>query len=242
MLAAPDAARAGAPFITDDPEPVDPGHWEIFLFSAGAVGSNDASGFGPAIEINYGAADNLQLHVIGDIAYDDPSGGRPAQGVGDTEIGAKYRFVTAGAADWWPDIGIYPLLELPSGNPRQGLGAGHVQAFLPVWMQKTYGKWTIYGGGGYGISPGAGNRNYTYVGVVVQRQLTENFALGGEVFYQTSPVTGRNGSAGFNIGGIYDISEHYHVTMSVGHGGLFYAVDSAVRSPVTYYAALQLTF
>ena len=30
-------ALAGPPFITDDPEPVDPGHWEVYAFSAGAV-------------------------------------------------------------------------------------------------------------------------------------------------------------------------------------------------------------
>jgi hypothetical protein len=27
-----------------------------------------------------------------------------------------------------------------------------VQAFLPVWLQKSFGDWTIYGGGGYGLN------------------------------------------------------------------------------------------
>ena len=62
-------AAAGPPFITDDPEPVDLGHWEVYAFSDGAIDRNDASGLGPAIEVNYGAAPNLQLHVIADLAY-----------------------------------------------------------------------------------------------------------------------------------------------------------------------------
>ena len=42
LLASP--ALAGPPFITDDPEPVEPGHWEVYGFSSGAFGHRDASG------------------------------------------------------------------------------------------------------------------------------------------------------------------------------------------------------
>jgi len=56
---------AGAPFITDDPEPVDYGHWEIDGFSAGAPGRGDTSGLGPSFEVNYGVLPNLQLHALG---------------------------------------------------------------------------------------------------------------------------------------------------------------------------------
>jgi hypothetical protein len=50
-------AHAGPPFITDDPEPVDLGHWEVYAFSAGAAGPGDASGVGPSVEVNYGGAE-----------------------------------------------------------------------------------------------------------------------------------------------------------------------------------------
>src|SRR5579863_6691086 len=76
-------AWAGPPFETDDPEPVELGHWEIYTFSAGAIGSHDATGLGPSLEVNYGAAPNLQLHLIATTAYDAPSGGTAAFGVGD---------------------------------------------------------------------------------------------------------------------------------------------------------------
>ena len=49
-------ARAGPPFITDDPEPVDLGHWEVYAFSDGAFDGGSATGVGPSIEVNYGAA------------------------------------------------------------------------------------------------------------------------------------------------------------------------------------------
>jgi hypothetical protein len=236
-------AWAGPPFVTDDPEPVDLGHWEVYAFSDGAIDRGVATGMGPAIEVNYGAAPNLQLHVIADLAYDDPSGGASRLGVGDTELGVKYRFIDPGKDDWWPQVAVFPLIELPSGDAKRNLGAGYTEAFLPVWVQKDFGKWTTYGGGGYWINPGPGNRNYWFAGWLIQRQVTDKLALGGELFHQTSNMVGRNDSSGFSLGGVYDITEHYHLLFSGGRGGLAYAVDGArATDPITYYLAFQWTF
>jgi hypothetical protein len=243
LLVLPDRAWAGPPFETDDPEPVEPGHWEVYTFSAGAVGNHDATGLGPSLEVNYGAAPNLQLHLIATTAYDAPSGSPAAVGVGDTEFGMKYRLINPGEHDWYPEIGVFPLVELPSGKASRNLGAGQVQVFLPVWLQKNLGKWTTYGGGGYWINPGPGNRDYWFTGWLVQRQVTGKLALGGELFHQTASMVGRGGSTGFNLGGQYDFSEHHHLLFSAGRGGLSYAVDAAaVTHPGTYYLAYQWTF
>ncbi|WP_155394853.1 hypothetical protein [Xanthomonas albilineans] len=54
---------------------------------------------------------------------------------------------------------------------------------------------------------------------------------------------GHSGSAGFNVGGQYDFSEHEHLLFSVGLCGLLYGMDaSAVNHPTTYYLAYQWTF
>jgi hypothetical protein len=242
-LAWPRLVKAGPPFETDDPEPVDLGHWEVYTFSAGAIGSHDATGLGPSLEVNYGAAPNLQLHLIATTAFDAPTGSRAVFDIGDTELGAKYRFISPGKDDWYPEVGIFPLVELPSGKASRNLGSGQVQLFLPVWLQKNVGNWTTYGGGGYWINPGPGNRNYWFTGWLLQRQLTKTFALGGEVFHQTASMAGRRGSTGFNLGGQYDFSDQHHLLFSAGRGGLSYAVDGAAAShPFTYYLAYQWTF
>ena len=241
ILSAP--AWGGPPFMTDDPEPVDYGHWEIDAFSAGAYRAADVSGVGPALEVNYGVAENVQLHSIFNSAFDHPAGQASQFGVGDTELGVKYRFITPGADDWYPEVAVFPLLEVPSGNARDGLGSGHLQEFLPVWVQKNFDKWSVYGGGGYWITPGAGNRNYWFSGILVQRQITDHFALATEVFHQTSSMSGRDGSSGFTVGSITDISDHVHILISAGRGGFSYVLDtSAVHDPFTYYAGLQFTF
>ncbi len=242
-LLAPERAIAGPPFITDDPEPVDYHHWEVYVFSAGAHGSGDTSGLGPSLEVNYGALPNLQLHVIAGLSFDNAPGQPLQMGMSDTELGAKYRFITPGPEDWWPQVGVFPLIEVPTGNAVRGLGAGYTQAFLPLWVQKDFGKWTTYGGAGYWINPGSGNRNYWFTGWLLQRQVTDQLALGGEIFHQTSSMVGRDGSSGFNLGGVYDFTEHEHLLFSAGHGGLAYAVDAAAaQNPFTYYLGFQWTF
>ena len=85
-LASPRGAFAGPPFITDDPEPVDPGHWEVYAFSDGALEGASTTGVGPSVEVNYGAAPSLQLHFIGNLAYDAPAGQARQYGLGDTEL------------------------------------------------------------------------------------------------------------------------------------------------------------
>ncbi len=87
----PAPAAAGPPFVTDDPVPVDLHHWEVYGFSAATHVAGDTAGTAAGIEVNYGAAPNLQLHVIVPLAFDRPWGGPTATGLGDVELGVKYR-------------------------------------------------------------------------------------------------------------------------------------------------------
>ena len=226
-------AYAGPPFVTDDPEPVELHHWEIYLATQQYHSADGWSGTSPHVEVNYGAAPDLQLHVIAPLAYDKPSSGRSYFGYGDTELGFKYRFVHE--TDSLPQIGIFPLVELPTGNHGDNLGNGKTQVFLPVWIQKAFGDWTTYGGGGYWINPGEGNRDYWYAGWQVQRKITEAFAAGVEIQYRTADTVDGRQSVALNAGGIWDLSETYHILFSAGH-----TVQG--RSEFQGYLALQITF
>lgn len=232
------AAWAGPPFRTDDPEPVELHHLEVYGFTQITETGHDATGAEPGVEVNYGAAPNLQLHLAAPLAVDRPSGGPAAFGFGDVELGVKYRFVEESETGWRPQIGVFPLVELPTGDQRRGLGGGHTRVFLPVWLQKSRGEWLTYGGGGYWINPGAGNRNYWFAGWLLQRRIAKPLAVGAELYYQTADTVGGRDGAGFNVGGIYDFSEHYHLLLSVGRG----LRNVAASNTLSYYAALQWTF
>jgi hypothetical protein len=233
LVVLPCIASAGPPFITDDPEPVELHNWEVYLGTYDQRTSAGYSGTAPHIEINYGALPDLQLHTIVPLAYDRPVDGPSHAGLGDIELGAKWRFVQE--SDTMPQIGIFPLLEVPTGDEHRGLGSGYDQVFLPVWIQKTAGDWTAYGGGGYWINPGSGNRNYWFTGIVVQYQICKPLAIGGELFHATPSTTSESSSSGFNIGAIFDCTEHVHLMASAGR-------DFSGPDYMLAYAALQLTF
>jgi hypothetical protein len=93
MLMSPGSATAGPPFRTDDPVPVDLGHYEFYTFSTGTVVSDDTSGVLPGFEFNYGLIPDGQFHIVASAAFDSPSGGPTKFGYGDTELGFKYRFI-----------------------------------------------------------------------------------------------------------------------------------------------------
>ena len=83
LFLAPLSLHAGPPYITDDPEPVDYRHWEIYLASMLSHDGAGWSGTLPHTEVNYGAAQNLQLHVIAPASFNHPDGETVSSGYGD---------------------------------------------------------------------------------------------------------------------------------------------------------------
>jgi hypothetical protein len=65
------SATAGPPYVSDDPEPTDLQHYEIYVFSDGMNGREGTSG-ASGIDFNYGAATDLQLTATIPIAYQNP--------------------------------------------------------------------------------------------------------------------------------------------------------------------------
>ncbi len=213
-LLAPASVEAGPPFLTDDPEPVERRHWEFYVASQHELTHDGAAGTVPHIELNYGAAPNLQLHLIAPLAYARPSGGPASYGSGDVELGVKLRFVKEGK--WLPMVGTFPLVELPAGSESRGLGTGHLDTFIPLWLQKSFGPWTTYGGAGYWVNPGPGNRNYWLIGWQAQRRLARAAALGGEVVYTSADHAGGGGNLRSNLGLVLDLAARHHVLLSAG--------------------------
>jgi len=234
------AATAGPPFKTDDPEPVDYQHYELYFFTLGTNLRGDTSGMGPAIEFNYGLIPNGQFHIITPLAFDSPSGGSTQFGYGDTELGFKYRFVEEDDKGVRPQIGTFPFLEVPTGDLGRGLGTGHARLFLPLWLQKSFDDWTTYGGAGYWVNHGGGtdDKDYWYAGWLLQKKVTEKLVIGGELYYQTAMTIGGRDSAGFNIGAIYDFDEHNHLLVSMGRG----LQNASATNLFSWYVAYQITY
>lgn len=228
----PTTAHAGPPFLTDDPEPTNTGHWEIYapLFEAEGSGEDFEGAFGA--EINYGPVKDVQLTVGLPVAYaHDATGWR--SGVGDVAASVKYRFYHDEAANL--QIAVFPGVTLPTAS--KGMGAGHVTALLPIWAQKDFGKWSVFGGGGYAINPGAGNRDYWTGGVAVTRQFGDRLLVGLEADRQGADNLAGSASTSLGIGAIYDLPGPLRLLASGGP-----TFDDEGRKGFHAFAALGLDF
>lgn len=222
-LSAPVAAWAGPPFLTDDPEPTETGHWEIYGPLIEREGRGSDFGGSTGVEVNFGAAPDLQLTLGLPIAFaHDASGWR--RGAGDVEVSAKYRVYHD--EDAGVSIAVFPGATLPTA--RKGLGGGRVTGLLPVWLQKDMGPWSVFGGGGYAINPGAGNRDYWTGGAAVTRQVGKRLLIGVEADRQGADAVGARASTSLGIGAIYRMRAPFRLlasggpTFSDGGGGAGY--------------------
>lgn len=229
------SVRAGPPFRTDDPEAVEYKHAEFYIFSQQTLTADGRTGVLPAFEFNYGIHENVQFHVVAPYAFSTPAGQGTTHGYGDTEVGVKWQLNEE--SETVPMVGVFPLVEIPTGNADKGLGNGHSQIFLPVWLQKKWGDVQTYGGGGYWINNGPENRNYWFVGWQVQYQFSDHLTLGAEIFHTTGQVTDQGSSTGFNVGGFYNFDEHNHLLFSAGKG----LQNAAETNRVSTYLAYQYT-
>jgi hypothetical protein len=231
LLAWSEPAGAGPPFVTDDPEPTDTGHWEVYNFGYALRAEGDTTGQA-GFDINYGGAKDLQLTAV--LPIDFQSG--EAAGAGDIELAAKYRFLRQAPGALTPDVAFFPRVFLPTAPSR--FGPAVVSVLLPVWAQKDFGKWSLFGGGGWDINPGPGNRDFWLTGVGLTRQVSERLTLGAEVFRQTADVDVGKAFTGVNAGAIYRLTHHWWLLVSGGPG----IENSRQEDEYDLYISLEATY
>jgi len=237
-------AHAGPPFQTDDPDPVEYKHFEMYAFELSDSTGKNVGGTVleiPAYEVNYGVVPNVQLHLVvpPTVAF-LPSGGPTNYAMGDTELGAKIRFVKESKTQ--PEIGIFPFFEFPTGSVDKGTGVGKTWYRMPLWLQKSWGEedhqWTTYGGGGATIVPQDGYKNFPFAGWLVQKQLNKKITLGGELFghgAEGEAALSTRSSTMLDLGGIYEFHDGFDLQFAAGR--------SIYGQPETYtYLSLYWTW
>jgi hypothetical protein len=246
-LAAPKLWSQGPPYQTDDPVPVDLHHYEFYIFGGVDGTTAEIDSTGPAFEFNWGAIPRVQLHAIlpwGVAAPSNnpvyaPGGTGPLEfGLTDMELGTKIAFILE--SKHVPQIGIFPMYEMPTGNADKGLGVGKVWYKLPLWIQKNSGKWLFDGGGGYQLVKQAGFRSFPYTGWLVKKDLNERLDLGAELF-----AHGREGFAAAQTerSAMIDVGGYYHFKHNPNEQFLFCYGHSIVGQTENYaYAGMYWTW
>jgi hypothetical protein len=225
-------AHAGPPYLTDDPVPTEQGHWEIYAFATGEgsatehVDVDTDMGF----DVNYGAAPNVQLTATIPLRFSHEALSGWRGGTGDVELGVKYRFSENERSGW--SAAVFPRAILPTTEMENH---ERTRVLLPIWVGKEFrGGTSVFGGGGYEINPGAGNRDFWQGAVAVTHDITNRFSIGMEVARQGPDAADATSETSLGAGAIARLSSRYSLLVS---GGPTWAEH---RTGYHFYGALGL--
>lgn len=224
-------AVAGPPYLTDDPIPTELKHWEIYLFSSGeGFGStlDDETG----LDLNYGPVKGVQLTATLPMAISHDSAEGWRSGTGDVELAVKYRFYDD--EEHGVSAAIFPRVFLPTSTL-----ASHerTQLLLPIWVGKDFkGGTSLFGGGGYEINPGPGNRDFWQAAIAVTQVVIKDLNLGAEITRQGPDKADGTSQTRAGVGAIMQLSKHEALLFS---GGPTWADH---RTGYHFYGALGLFF
>ena len=183
-------AFAGPPYLTDDPVPTDTGHWEIYAFGDGE-GPHSTVDADAGFDLNYGPIKDVQLTATLPLSFSHEPHERWRSGTGDVELAVKYRFINDERSGF--SAAIFPRAFLPTSSIASG---EKTRFLLPLWVGKDFAAGTsIFGGGGYTINPGAGNRDFWQAAVAVTQDLSKQVSVGAEVTRQGSETVRNLGPA-----------------------------------------------
>ena len=210
-VAAAAPALAGPPYITDDPEPTDTGHWEIYAFTDGEGVRSDVDA-DAGIDLNYGPVKDVQLTATFPLSFSHEAGRGWRTGTGDVEMAVKYRFFDD--EKHGVSAAIFPRAFLPTSTLESH---DRTRLLLPLWVGKDFaGGTSIFGGGGYEFNPGPANRSFWQAGVVMTHDLSKELSVGGEVAWQQRDAEDTTAETNAGLGTIVRLSEHYALLFSGG--------------------------
>ena len=125
-----------------------------------------------------------------------------------------------------PAVVLAFKLKVPTARNRN-IGTGKYDYFPYVILGKTYGRWVFNLNFGYNFitSPLKDEplKNQFIYAFSVERKMTDRRSVFAEVFANSSPATGENGTFSTAIATEYQFTNHFNAFVSVGYDsdGLF---------------------
>ncbi len=214
FLLHPSGARAGAPFLTDDPGFVAQG-WEVRPQASYESNVNGIIETG-ALDLNYTIVPTFKLNLTLTEKRIDPAGGPSASGLADTDFKFKWRFLEEDPNGWRPAMSIAPNVTFPTASSRDGLGDGVWRYKLPVQFGKTLGDYYAFGEIGYQWAASKNASDQAIYGLAVQRAVTPELTVGIELNGSAPTDSWRDYGLIANLGAAYVINDHVQVLGSIG--------------------------
>ena len=235
LAASAGRVSAQTPFLTDDAQVTDKGHWNFEYFNLYAVLPKSAfpdhwqewNNF----VIQYGLLHNLELDVDFPILLINRYSAAvlpDAFGFGDLDVAAKYKFFDEDPDGWRPAFAASFAVEFPSGDPATQLGSGYTDFVWNTIAQRRLSEAVLlhvnvgYQSNGNTLTGAIGIRTPGKIvseGLSVHVNVSPTLLLGADINgaqIRTAHKTDRQ--LQFTLGGIYTLSSKTNLNFAVFTG------------------------
>lgn len=222
--------------ITDDPGTPGSGHWENNFAVAFEHRPNDWSFDAPAIDLNYGWGDHIQLTLQTSGALSKRSGHGLIGGIGGTEAALKWRFIDEEKSG--ADVSMFPriLFNVLHSSVRRGLAEEGTRFQIPFQAAKKFGRLDV--DAEFGPLINSADRGEFIYGVVAGTAFSERTSVMLEV-HATSRMNFTRDIVTLNAGWRHKLNEN-----AIWIGALGHELHSDSEEPLALigYCGVQLVY
>jgi hypothetical protein len=207
-------AQGGPPMITDDPGTPGNGKWEINLAVAFEHRPHETSFDAPAIDLNYGVGEHIQLTLQGGPALLKRRGRGLIGGLGGTEAAVKWRFLEEEKSGF--DVSMFPrvIFNAVQSSVRRGLAEDGTRFQIPFQASKKLGR--FHADAEFGPLVSTIGRSEWLYGIVGGWDLSKKTMVMAELHGTSRTSFGRDVLAA-NIGLRHELNDRCILITSLGH-------------------------
>ena len=200
--------------ITDDPGTPGPGRWENNVAIAFEHRSDERAYDLPAIDLNYGVGEHIQLTLQTAPVLLKRNDHGPIGGLGGTEAALKWRFLDQETSSF--DMSMFPrvIFNVVQSSVRRGLAEDGTRFQIPFQIAKTFGRW--HADGEFGPLASSVGRSEWLYGIICGFDVAKPTMLMAEL-HGTSRMNFTRDVLTVNFGLRHKFTETYILIVSMGH-------------------------
>jgi len=205
--------QGGPPMITDDPGTPGNGKWENNMAIAFDNRPNETLIELPAIDLNYGLGDHVQLTLQTAPILLKRSGHGLIGGIGGTEAAVKWRFLDEATSGL--DMSMFPrvIFNVAQSSVRRGLAEDGTRFQIPFQASKAFGR--LHVDAEFGPRASTVGRSEWLYGVVCGFDVTKQTMLMTEL-HDESRMNFTRDVLTLNFGLRHEFTENYTLLVSMG--------------------------
>ena len=200
--------------ITDDPGTPGNGKWENNFAIAFEHRPGETASDVPAIDLNYGLGDHIQLTLQTALVLVRRSGHGLIDGIGGTEAAVKWRFLDEATGGF--DVSMFPrvIFNVAQSSVRRGLAEDGTRFQIPLQAAKALGR--LHVDAEFGPRASTVGRSEWLYGIVFGFEVAKSTMLMAEL-HDESRMNFTRDVLTLNFGLRHAFTENYVLIVSMGH-------------------------